>query len=269
MSDVVSARKKLKKQLLLFVLSLVLVILGCLALTRVTAYAAPGVSIDFIAGEGEGSMGAIDVMVLFILLALAPSMVLMMTSFTRIIIVLSFMRNALGTQQSPPNQILVGLALCLTLFIMMPVLEEINTVAYKPYKDGEMTQTEALQAAATPIKKFMIRETSLKSLNLFLRISGGVEAMVDETATAEEIQSFDLTVLIPAFVTSELEHAFWMGFLLFMPFLIIDMVVSSVLMSMGMVMLPPAMISLPFKILMFVLVDGWGLLMGTLVQGFL
>lgn len=234
-----------------------------------SAYANAGFSVDFQTNPAvEGSTGMLELLFLFVVLALIPSMLLLMTSFTRTIIVLSFMRNALGTQQSPPNQVLVGLALCLTLFIMAPVIETIQKTAYEPYKEGSLTQQEALDAAAIPIKQFMLRQTSLKSLNLFLEISKHEIGKVNEQTPMEEMEKLSLTILIPAFATSELEHAFWIGFLLYLPFLIIDMVVSSVLMSMGMVMLPPAMISLPFKILMFVLVDGWGLLLGTLAQGF-
>lgn len=260
-------RKKLLRHAVVFLASLFLVALG--VGTLVSYAQAPSVSIDFNPASGaEGSMGMMELLFFFIFLALLPSILLMMTSFTRIIIVLSFMRNALGTQQSPPNQVLLGLALCLTLFIMAPVVEQVNTVAYEPYKNAEITQQEALDAAAVPIKQFMLRQTSEKSLNLFLRISNENYTPVTAQTPQSQLEELSLSILIPAFATSELERAFWIGFLLYLPFLIIDMVVSSVLMSMGMVMLPPAMISLPFKILLFVLVDGWGLLMGTLAQGF-
>lgn len=258
-------RKKLVRNLIVFGVALVFVVLGLFSLH---AYAVtPDITIDFQTGDGDG-MDIIDLLILFVLLALLPSILLMMTCFTRIIVVFSFMRNALGTQQSPPNQILIGLALCLTLFIMAPVLEAVQTDAYEPYRAGEITREEAIETAQVPIKQFMIRNTSYKSLNLFLTIANdpAVDTITPETP-AEELEDLNLFVLISAFVTSELERAFWIGFLLYLPFLIIDIVVSSILMSMGMMMLPPAMISLPFKILMFVLVDGWGLLMGTLVQG--
>ena len=260
----------LKKQLLLFGVSLAVVLLLTLFLFNTTALAAPGVSIDFIADDtGNGSMGVLDLMFLFVLLALIPSILLMMTSFTRIIIVLSFMRNALKTQQSPPNQVLVGLALFLTLFIMTPTFEEIKTTAYDPYKAGNYTITEATEAAQLPLKRFMLGQTSPKALNLYLNISGSELPKIESEESLDSLTDMSLFVIVPAFVTSELERAFLIGFLLYLPFLIIDIVVSSVLMSMGMVMLPPATISLPFKILLFVLVDGWSLLLGTLVQGFL
>jgi flagellar biosynthetic protein FliP len=172
----------------------------------------------------------------------------------------------MGLQQSPPNQVLIGLSLFLTLFIMAPVMKDINETAYKPYRDGQITMEQAGEKAAKPLKAFMLRQTQKKDLQLFLDISG---AEIPETKTNEELaDNLGLDVLVPAFITSELKRAFTIGFLLFLPFLIIDIVVSSTLMSMGMVMLPPSMIALPFKVLLFVLVDGWNLLLGTLVQGF-
>lgn len=234
----------------------------------VTAYAAGGVTIDVQPGSTEGNLGALEVIFIFAFLALLPSIVLMMSSFTRIIIVLSFLRNALGTNQSPPNMILIGLAFFLSLFIMSGTIDEMNTEAYEPYQQGRMTSSEALSAAAGPIKRFMLKQTSTDSLNMFLDLSDTEPPQVADPANPVELLELPLTVVTPAFITSELSRAFMMGFLIFLPFLIIDMVVSSILMSMGMVMLPPAMIALPFKILLFVLVDGWNLMMGTLVNSF-
>lgn len=269
MTEVTAAKKRLGGQILLFLAALTVFLLALAVIARVTTYAAPGVSIDFTADDTTGtSMGVVEVLFLFVLIGLLPSMLLMMTSFTRIIIILSFMRNALGTQQSPPNQVLVGLALFLTLFIMQPVLQDVYVNAYQPYSRQELTAQEALDAASVPVKSFMVRQTHVKSINLFIKISDPEAEPLSEASTLEERMAYDFTILVPAFVTSELERAFLIGFLLYLPFLIIDMVVSSILMSMGMVMLPPAMISLPFKILLFVLVGGWGLLMGTIVQGF-
>ena len=192
----------------------------------------------------------------------------MMTSFTRIIIVFSFLRNALGLQQSPPNQILIGLSLFLTLFIMGPVLSDINENAYIPYKEQAITQEVALERAEVPIKEFMLKQVDNESLELFLSISNQ-DIVIDEAQPVnEQMMNLDLTVIVPAFVTSELKRAFLIGFLLYIPFLAIDLIVASTLMSMGMVMLPPGMISLPFKIMIFILADGWGLLMSSLVQGF-
>ena len=269
MAEVTAARKRLLRQVLLFLAALTVFLLALAALARVQAYAAPGVTIDFTADDTTGTgMGVLEVLFLFILIALLPSMLLMMTSFTRIIIILSFMRNALGTQQSPPNQVLVGLALFLTIFIMQPVFQDIYVNAYQPYSRQELTAQEALDAASVPVKGFMLRQTSVKSINLFIKISNPDAPPLSDASTLEERSQYGFSILVPAFITSELERAFLIGFLLYLPFLIIDMVVSSILMSMGMVMLPPAMISLPFKILLFVLVGGWGLLMGTIVQGF-
>lgn len=269
MTDRAQCRRELKRQLLLLGFSLFMVISLCCLLLCTRAYAAPGVSIDFMADDTTGSsLGVLDIIILFVLLALIPSILLMMTSFTRIIIVLSLMRSALGTQQSPPNQILVGLALFLTLFIMTPTLQEVKATAYDPYKAGTYTAAEAVDAAQVPMKKFMLGQTTPKSLRLYLDISGSDVPQIDSQEDIDRLTDLSLFVIVPAFITSELERAFLIGFLLYLPFLIIDIVVSSVLMSMGMVMLPPSTISLPFKILMFLLVDGWNLLLGTLVQGF-
>ncbi len=218
--------------------------------------------------DGNGS-DTLDVLLLFLFLAVVPSLVVMMTSFTRIIIVLSFMRNALGTQQSPPNQILVGLALVLTVFIMSPVISKVNTEAYEPYKEGTLTRQEALKEAEVPVKEFMLRQTEKKSMDLILSISKTKLPEISKDAKGiKKYMPLSITVITPAFVLSELNRAFTMGFLIFIPFLIIDMVVASTLMSMGMVMLPPTMIALPFKIMLFVLVGGWDLVVKTLVQGF-
>jgi len=204
-----------------------------------------------------------------VLLALAPSILLMMTSFTRIIIVLSFLRNALGTAQSPPNQVLIGIALFLSLFIMSPVIGEIKDQAYTPYRQGMISQSEALTQAAKPLKKFMLQQTYKKDLQMFLSIAKQADSQqIVNQGNEKLIDELGLEIIVPSFMTSELKKAFTIGFLLFIPFLIIDMVVSSALMSMGMVMLPPAMIAMPFKIMIFVLVDGWSLLFNTLVQGF-
>ncbi len=209
------------------------------------------------------SAQTLEILFLLTILTLLPSILIMMTSFTRIIIVLSFVKNALGLQQTPPNQVLVGIAIFLTLFIMSPVLNEINTRAYEPYKNEEITQEEFLDTASVPIKTWMLKQTGKNELKMFLDMSR------DETlAQTENIEELPLTVVIPSFITSELKRAFIIGFLIFIPFLVIDMIVSSVLMSMGMMMLPPVMISMPFKILLFVVVDGWSLLFKTLITTF-
>ena len=223
----------------------------------------------------------IEVFLLITFLSLAPSLLIMLTSFTRIIIVLSFLRSAMQTQTTPPNMILTGIALFLTIFIMWPVLSEINEEAYVPYSNGEIDTTEALARAERPLKNFMLKQTSNSNMKFFLEIQN-VTIYSEETAGTDNPQAVNideidlvnyqeqlgLQVVVPAFIVSELTRAFQMGFMLFIPFLIIDLVVSSTLMSMGMMMLPPAMISLPFKILLFVLVDGWQMLVGTLITSF-
>lgn len=192
--------------------------------------------------------------------SLLPSILVMTTSFTRIIIVLSFVRNALGVQQTPPNIVLVGIALFLTLFTMAPITDEITKNAYEPLRDGVITQEEALARAQVPLKVFMLKQTEIDTLDMYMAAAG--EQM------PENEQDIPLRIVTVSFMTSELKRAFVMGFLLLIPFLLIDVVVASTLMSMGMIMLPPAMISLPFKILLFVTLDGWTLLFSTLLQSF-
>lgn len=200
---------------------------------------------------------SIQIILLLTVLTLAPSILMMMTSFTRIIIILSFVRNALGTQQMPPNQVMIGLALFLTLFIMTPTITELNKTALQPYSKGEITQQQAIDRSSLTIKTFMIKQifnnNREKDIELFASLSGFKEKIKPQDAP----KKLPLQVVVPAFMVSELTVAFRIGFLLFLPFLVIDMVVSSTLMSMGMMMLPPVMISLPFKILLFILVDGW------------
>ena len=216
---------------------------------------------------GVDASQPLEVILLVTLLALAPSLLIMMTCFTRIIIVLSFLRNAMQTQTTPPNMVLVGMSLLLTFFIMAPVFSEINEVAYQPYVNEELTTQEALEAAAVPIKTFMLKQTSNDDLDFFIDL-GKIEAP-EGGFTEEYIQNeLSLTVIMPAFMISELKRAFQIGFLLFIPFLVIDIVVGCTLMSMGMMMLPPAMISMPFKILVFVLADGWNLVIGSIVSGY-
>lgn len=211
------------------------------------------------------SNATIDLVLLVTLLSLAPSILVMMTCFTRIIIAFSLLRNAMGVQQTPPNQVMIGLALFLTLFIMSPVISDINEVAYQPYKNGEMTTTEAAKTASVPLKQWMLKNTSNDTMDFFLELSGSDIVAEDDE---EFVSKVSFLTVVPAFILSEIKIGFEIGFLLYIPFLIIDMVVSTVLMSMGMMMLPPAMISMPFKILLFILVDGWQMLAGALVNGF-
>lgn len=213
----------------------------------------------------DNSSSTIDLIILITIISLAPSLLVMLTCFTRIIISFSLLRNAMGIQQTPPNQVMIGLALFLTLFIMSPVVDEMNEVAYVPYKNGEYTSVEAVKAASVPLKKWMLTNTSNESMAFFINLSGE-----DYTSSTEEefAEKIPFTLVAPAFILSEIKIGFQIGFLLYIPFLIIDMVVSTVLMSMGMMMMPPATVAMPFKILMFVLVDGWQLLAGSLVNGF-
>lgn len=213
----------------------------------------------------QESSDTIDVLITLTVLALLPSILIMMTSFTRIIVVLSFLRSALGLQQTPPNQVLIGIALFLTLFVMSPVLTEINNTAYEPYKQEQITRDEFLNNASIPLKKFMLKQTKQQDLKLFFDMNGESLPEGDEQAV---IENTPMKVVIPAFITSELKRAFLIGFLLYIPFVVIDMIVASTLMSMGMIMLPPTMISIPFKLILFVLVDGWSLLFKSLVQSF-
>ncbi|MGV8146360.1 MAG: flagellar type III secretion system pore protein FliP [Alkaliphilus sp.] len=203
---------------------------------------------------------SLQILFLLTILSLAPSILIMMTAFTRIIIVLSFLRNAIATQQTPPTQVLIGLALFLTFFVMSPIASEINQNAIQPYLAEEISDEQAIEFAMKPVREFMFRQTREKDLALFLEMSN--------SETPVELDEVSTTVLIPAFIISELKTAFQLGFILFLPFIVLDMVVASTLMSMGMMMLPPAMISLPFKILLFVMVDGWNIVIRSLVTGF-
>jgi len=227
----------------------------------VCAQVLPKVTISLADGNKPADVAvALQVLFLITVLALAPSILIMGTSFVRIVIVLSFLRRALGTQTMPPDQIMVGLSLFLTLFIMMPTWKDINSTALQPYLAQKIQFREAVTLAEKPIRNFMLRQVSEKDVALFVRIS--------KIAPPRNVDDLPISVIIPAFITSELKTGFIIGFILFIPFLVIDMIVSSVLLSMGMMMLPPVMISMPFKVLLFVLVDGWGLLIGSLIQGF-
>ncbi|NDV91798.1 flagellar type III secretion system pore protein FliP [Alteromonas sp. 345S023] len=229
-----------------------------------TAFAQQGISAVKVVTNDDGTQDySMTLQALFIMTALSliPAFIMMMTSFTRIIVVLSILRQAIGLQQSPSNQILIGVSLFLSMFIMAPVFEEVNERALQPYLNEEVTSLEAIEQAKGPMRAFMLSQTRVKDLETFVRIAGdeGKYADTDEVP---------LTILIPAFVTSELKTAFQIGFMLFIPFLIIDLVVASILMAMGMMMLSPMIVSLPFKLMLFVLVDGWNLIFGTLATSF-
>jgi flagellar biosynthesis protein FliP len=220
----------------------------------------PAVTVTTNPGGGQTYSLTLQVLILMTVLSLLPAILLMMTAFTRIVIVLAILRQAIGAGQTPPNQVLVGLALFLTFFVMAPVIDKVNTEAAQPYLAGTIETTVALERAIVPFKSFMLEQTRESDIATFVRISGG-----KGFAKPADVP---LSILVPAFVTSELKTAFQIGFLLFIPFVIIDLVVASVLMSMGMMMLSPVLISLPFKIMLFVLIDGWALVMGTLAQSF-
>ncbi len=214
---------------------------------------APGVA----GGEASGVM---KLTVMLTLMALLPALLMTMTCFTRIIIVFSFLRLALGTQQTPPNQVLIGLSLFLTLFVMAPTLTQIEREAYTPYVEGKMDTTAAMEAGSVPLRTFMLKQTREKDLALFYKVSGQAKP-----TTVEEVP---MVIVIPAFIISELKTAFEIGFLIYIPFLVVDLLVASILMSMGMMMLPPVVISLPFKLLLFIMIDGWALIVGTMIQSF-
>jgi len=253
-------RRKYISTILLFITTLVL--LGSV-FSPAYSQSAPIPSIHIAIGDTEEPADlAVTLKILFLItiLSIAPTILIMLTSFTRMVVVFSFLRHAMGTQQMPPNQVIISLALFLTFFIMMPVWNEINHSALQPYLAKEVSYETALDQAAQPLKKFMLKQTREKDLALLMKIS-----KIKKPKSASDVP---LITLIPAFVISELRIAFQIGFLIYVPFLILDMVVACVLLSMGMLMLPPIMISLPFKLLLFVLVDGWYLIVGSLIRSF-
>ena len=242
-----------------------IVLPAVLLLTAGVALAEPMALPTISLGVGKASkpadMGVVlQIFFMMTILSLAPGLLIMTTSFTRIVVVLSFLRTAMGTQQAPSNQIVIGLSLFLTFFVMSPIWQQVNTEALQPYKAQTLSQEQAIQKGIAPIRKFMFAQTREKDMALFLSLS--------KMPRPKNPDDIPMLTLIPAFIISELRTAFQIGFLIYIPFLVVDMVVASVLMSMGMMMLPPVMISLPFKILLFVLVDGWGLVIGSLVKSF-
>lgn len=240
------------------------VTLAILLMAGIAAAEPPGLSSVADIGLGAAKPGEITTVVqiflLMTVLSIAPGILIMTTAFTRIVVVLSFLRNAMGTQQAPSNQIIVGLSLFLTFFVMSPVWQQVNSQALQPYKNHEITQKQAVTRAVAPVRKFMFSQTREQDLALFISLS--------KQPRPRNAGDVPILTIIPAFIISELRTAFQIGFLLYLPFLVVDMVVASVLMSMGMMMLPPVMVSLPFKILLFVMVDGWGLVIGSLVKSF-
>ena len=239
------------------------ILLGCTsAFGEASPLPIPSLRIGVGEAKNPGEVSVlIQILFLMTVLTLAPAILVMMTSFTRLAVVFSMLRHALGTQQMPPNQILVGLALLLTFFLMTPVYQRIQTEALQPYLAEEISQEVALRKAMEPVREFMFKQTRKKDLSLFLNIS--------QSAKPQNLEEIPTTVLLASFVVSELKTAFEIGFLIYIPFLVIDMVEASVLLSMGMIMLPPFMVSLPFKLMLFVLIDGWNLLVGSMVKSFL
>lgn len=271
-----------KRIFIRFIVSLSVSVLLIGVLCGVTAFAAeaPSGTTSVSANESDQSSvmkdligvdasQSLEVILLVTVLSLAPSLLVMMTSFARIIICFSFLRSAMQTQSTPPNMVLTGLSLFLTIFIMWPVFAEINETAYQPYASGEITTEEAIDRAGKPLKTFMLKQTTNDDMQFFLNLKGQTIGDGGTEITLENYsEELGFETVIPAFIVSELKRAFQMGFLIFIPFLVIDLVVSSTLMAMGMMMLPPAMISMPFKIILFVLVDGWQLMVGTLVNSY-
>ncbi len=219
---------------------------------------------DSLVNINGDNVQTLEILFLTTLITLLPSLLVMMTSFTRYIVVFSFLRSAMGTQQTPPNIVLIGIALFLTLITMSPVITQIQTEAYEPYVAEEITQEEFMDRAQVPLKEFMLRQTDTSTLEMFCDMDQSIEV----PETDEEAMALPLRIIVPSFMTCELKRAFEIGFYLYIPFMLIDIVVSSTLMSMGMIMLPPSMISMPFKLLLFISINGWELLFSTLVQGF-
>lgn len=270
--------KRLRKYILLFMIALAVIFSGSSSYAtnitpdtdaeeglddELTSVDDDGVSVGLTLNSNSDETtlsGTLQILLLITVISLAPSILVMVTSFTRIIVVLHFLRTAIGTQSSPPNNVLIGLSLFLTLFIMSPVFAQVKTEALDPMSANEITQEEALDRGLQPIREFMINQTRQDDLRLFMDI-----AKMD---TVESVDEIPITVIIPSFIISELRAAFIIGFMIYIPFIVIDMVVASVLMSMGMMMLPPTTISMPFKILLFILADGWNLVIGNLVNSF-
>ncbi len=251
-----------KKRLLYLVVFLVIfVLIPSPDVFAQSATGLPGVSLSVTpTNNPQATVSAVQIIVLLTVLSIAPAILILMTSFTRIIVVLSFVRSALSVQSAPPNQVLIGLALFLTFFIMTPTFNAVNHDALQPYLSGRITQSQALTEAELPFKEFMAKQTRIEDVELFLQYR--------HESTPKSLVSLPITTLVPAFAISELKTAFQIGFMIYIPFLIIDLVVATTLMSMGMMMLPPTMISLPFKLLLFVMVDGWYLVVKSLLAGF-
>ncbi|MDA8414019.1 MAG: flagellar type III secretion system pore protein FliP [Desulfobacteraceae bacterium] len=249
----------LRKRAALLIAAAILVLTASVAMAEPLALPTISVGMGKVTKPGDMAV-VLQIFFLMTILSLAPGLLIMTSSFTRIVVVLSFLRTAMGTQQAPSNQIVIGLSLFLTFFVMSPVWQQVNTQALQPYKEQKISQEQAIELGVAPVRKFMFSQTREKDLALFISLS--------KLPRPKNAADIPILTLIPAFIISELRTSFQIGFLIYIPFLVVDMVVASVLMSMGMMMLPPVMISLPFKILLFVLVDGWGLVIGSLVKSF-
>lgn len=251
----------IKRSILIALTSMLFAFMLTPDLVAQSSGAIPNIDLNISPAEsGDDYAIAIQTLILLTILSFGPAFITMMTSFTRIVIVFFFLRSALGTQQTPPNQVLIGLALFLTIYIMMPVFDQINEQAIQPYTEDQITQQEALDRGAMPLKEFMLNQTREKDVLLFMDLAG-----IDSVPSVQELP---LYVVVPSFVISELRIAFQIGFLIYLPFLVIDLVVSSVLLSMGIMFLPPVLVSLPFKVLIFVLTDGWYLMVDSLIRSF-
>ena len=258
LSDKNKTKKFSKTHKRIFIFAVVFLLISIMSGTSLAA----GTLNEMVSTLFGDNVQTVDIILLLTILTLLPSILLMMTSFMRIVIIISFVRNALGVQQAPPNQVVIGIALFLTFFIMHPFLVDIYHNAYVPFTEEQINQEEFIEEAVGPLREFMFAQVATNDLHFFIGLSA------NEDIDAADEESIPTHVLVPAFITSELRSAFVMGFFLYIPFIVIDMIVASVLMSMGMMMLPPAMISLPFKILLFVLVDGWQLVLGQIVASF-
>lgn len=266
--NVLKGKKDIRKTIVSFVIS-ALFFVFLTGFLGDTVSAESSISIDLNSGQADNGASTLDLLFLFAFIALIPTFLMMMTCFTRLVISFSFLRNAMGTATSPPNQVIIGLSIFISLFIMMPVFQEIKTEAYEPYKAGEIEIDEAITVGSVPLKVFMLKQVYEEDLDMFLSLADAQGSLeMEKYDSQEKLTELSIFVIAPAFITSELKRAFLIGFLLYIPFLIIDLVVSSTLMAMGMVMLPPAMISLPFKLMLFIVADGWNLLIESLIISF-
>lgn len=262
-------RKKIMKLGIGFMLSFVVLILLLGVISQGVSAESPSIKIDLNSGAADSGSSTLDLLFLLAFIALIPTFLMMLTCFTRIIISFSFLRNAMGVANSPPNQVIVGLSLFISIFIMFPVFSQIKTEAYDPYKAGTIELEEALEEGQKPLKIFMLKQVYDEDLNMFMTLANTNEIIeMEDYDSQDKLTELSLFIIAPAFITSELKRAFLIGFLLYIPFLIIDLVVSSTLMAMGMMMLPPAMISMPFKLMLFIVADGWNLLIESLIISF-